>query len=70
MCFCLGGIKLDALLEELGARKIETALLIDAEQTNNPELISRHDEFLQLLKQMFMIIICIYRKDALNLTHL
>ncbi len=35
--YCLGGIKLDKILEKLGAKKLAPPLLIDAEKTNNPE---------------------------------
>lgn len=35
--FCLGGIKLDCLLTELGARKISEPLLVDTEENDQPE---------------------------------
>jgi len=52
--FCLGGIKLDALLEELGGKKIQPALLIDAEKTNNPEIQITHwgEMLIQQKKQL------------------
>lgn len=35
--FCLGGKKLDTLLSELGGIRLRQPLLIDSEETNNPE---------------------------------
>lgn len=35
--YCMGGIQLDSLLQQLGAQQQQQPLLIDAEETNYPE---------------------------------
>jgi len=35
--YCLGGLRLDSVLLAFGATRLQAPLLIDAEQTNNPE---------------------------------